>query len=273
MASPRIVMDDIAFGESPRWHDGRLWFSDWGAREVIALDPAGQSEVVASVTSCIASGPMGDGLIALISPDGSVRQVADGLAFPNGMAVTPDDSTLIVAESYGNRLTAYRLDAEGGLADRRTWAKLGTGVPDGLCLDAEGAVWYADVPNQVCVRVREGGKTLQTIGLDRGGFACALGEPTVAPCSSPPSKGVERPKCSAGSGLARSRPSPSTSPVSGDLEPPATSIESADPCLEVTRTSEQQQRGALGGRRPGPHARTLAGERPEVPADDGVPTH
>ncbi len=101
--------------------------------------------------------------------------MADGVHFPNGMAVTPDGGTLIVAESYGNRLTAFDIAPDGGLTNRRVWADLGDGVPDGICLDAEGAVWYGDVPNQRCVRVREGGEVLQTVELDRGCFACARG--------------------------------------------------------------------------------------------------
>jgi sugar lactone lactonase YvrE len=115
------------------------------------------------------------GLIALVTPNGSVRQVADGLAFPNGMAVTPDNSTLVIAESHGRKLTAFAVAADGSLSNRRVWANLGDGVPDGICIDAENAVWYADVPNNCGVRVREGGEILQTIRLDRGGFACALG--------------------------------------------------------------------------------------------------
>jgi sugar lactone lactonase YvrE len=238
---PRTLMTGISFGESPRWHDGRLWFSDWGTQEVVAVDTEGESEVVVRVPSspfCIdrlpdgrllvvsareglllrrepdgslathadlgglserpwndivvdgrgnayvgnlgfdfPEGEFAPGSVALITPDGSARQAADGLAFPNGMVVTPDDSTLIVAESYGNRLTAFDIGADGGLSNRRVWAGLGDGVPDGICLDAEGAVWYADVPNSRCVRVREGGEVLQTIQLDRGCFACMLGGP------------------------------------------------------------------------------------------------
>ena len=115
------------------------------------------------------------GIIALVTADGTLRQVADGLAFPNGMAVTPDNATLIVAESYGNRLTAFDIAADGSLSRQRVWASLDGAHPDGICLDAEGAVWYADVPAQRCVRVREGGAVLATVALDRGGFACALG--------------------------------------------------------------------------------------------------
>jgi sugar lactone lactonase YvrE len=115
------------------------------------------------------------GLIALVRPDGSIRKVADNVAFPNGMAVTADNSTLVLAESYGNILTGFDIAADGTLSNRRPWANLGEDVPDGICLDAEGAVWYADVPHRHCVRVREGGQVLQTIDLDRGCFACMLG--------------------------------------------------------------------------------------------------
>jgi sugar lactone lactonase YvrE len=103
--------------------------------------------------------------------------VADDIAFPNGMAVTGDNSTLIVADSYRHNLAAFDISADGGLSGRRIWADLGEGTPDGICLDEQNAVWYADVPNQRCVRVAEGGAVLQTVGLDRGGFACALGGP------------------------------------------------------------------------------------------------
>jgi sugar lactone lactonase YvrE len=235
----QTLMTGIAFGESPRWHDDRLWFSDWGAQEIIAVDLEGESEVIVRVPSfpfCIdflpdgrllivsasdrlllrrePDGPLvthadlstlsehpwndivvdgrgnayignigfdfpeaefAPGTLALVTPDGSARQVADGVAFPNGIVVTPDNSTLIVAESYANRLTAFDITADGSLSNQREWADLGGGVPDGICLDAEGAVWYGDVPNKQCVRVREGGEVLQTIDLDRGCFACMLG--------------------------------------------------------------------------------------------------
>jgi sugar lactone lactonase YvrE len=102
--------------------------------------------------------------------------VAEGLGFANGMAVTPDNSTLIVAESYGQRLTAFSIMDDGGLRNRRVWAAC-DGYPDGICLDRENAVWYADVPNKRCVCVREGGQVLDTVTLDRGCFSCALGGP------------------------------------------------------------------------------------------------
>jgi len=117
------------------------------------------------------------GSVFLVAADGSVRQVADDIAFPNGMAVTADNSTLIVADSYRHNLVAFDIGPAGGLSGRRTWADLGQGTPDGICADAQDAVWYADVPNQRCVRVAEGGPVLETIALDRGGFACVLGGP------------------------------------------------------------------------------------------------
>ncbi len=237
------LLDGFSFGESLRWHQGRLWLADWGAQEVVAVDRAGRPEVMARVDfpafpMCIdwlpdgrllvvaardgrvlrqepdgslvthadlsglaepghpwneiavdgrghvylnnqgfdfPGGKFAAGTIALLKPDGTARQVADGIAFPNGMAITPDNARLIVAESYGQKLTAFQIAADGSLSRPRVWADLGDGVPDGICLDAEGAIWYADVPNQQCVRVREGGGVLQAIQLDRGCFSCALG--------------------------------------------------------------------------------------------------
>jgi sugar lactone lactonase YvrE len=241
MAEVKTLMSGVQFGEQPRWHDGRLWFSDWGPPEIIAVDLDGKGEVMLGAPSfpcCVdwlpdgrmllvsardgllllrepdgslvthgdltlASDPpagnelvvdargnayvngggfdlmageqFAPGVIALVKPDGCVSQVADDLAFPNGMHITGDGSTLIVGESYAKRLTAFDVAADGTLSNRRLWADLGDGVPDGICIDAEGAVWYGDVPNQRCVRVAEGGEILQTVDLDRGCFACALG--------------------------------------------------------------------------------------------------
>ena len=228
-SEPRVLLTGLGFGESPRWHDGRLWFCNWGKQEVIAVDADGKSEIIVRVPTtlpfCIdwlsngqllivsgqegvllrmeSNGSLvthadltalgkvwneivvdghdniyvngGAGLIALIKPDGSVRQVADGIAFPNGMAIMPDNKTLIIAESHGKKLTAFDIDVDGSLSNRRVWANLGDGTPDGICIDAEKAVWYADVPNKRCVRVREGGEVLQTVNVDRGCFACMLG--------------------------------------------------------------------------------------------------
>jgi sugar lactone lactonase YvrE len=224
------LLTGLGIGESPRWHDGRLWFSNWGMQQVVAVDLDGQSEVMARVPTTIPfcidwlpdgrllvvsgrerhllrmepDGSLvthadltgvsegacneivvdgrgnayvngGPGMITLVAPDGSVRKVADDIAFPNGMAVTPDNSTLIIAESHGKKLTAFDIAGDGNLSNRRVWADLGDGVPDGICIDSGNAVWYGDVPNKCCVRVREGGEVLQAINLDRGCFACMLG--------------------------------------------------------------------------------------------------
>ncbi len=108
-------------------------------------------------------------------PDGSSHQVADDVWFPNGMVVL-DDTTLVVAESHADRLTAWTITDSGDLVDRRVWADLGPdSAPDGICADADGAIWYASVPGQRCTRVAEGGEVLDTIDVDRGCFSCMLG--------------------------------------------------------------------------------------------------
>ena len=141
----------------------------------VVVDGRGNAYVNGGGFDLMAGEKFAPGVIALVASDGSARQVADGIAFPNGMGVTPDNSTLIVAESYGKKLTAFDIAADGSLSNRKVWADLGDGVPDGICIDAESAVWCADVPNKRCVRVREGGEVLQRVDLDRGCFACMLG--------------------------------------------------------------------------------------------------
>lgn len=123
------------------------------------------------------------GAIALLASDGPARQVAEGVTFPNGMAVMADNSTLICAESYARKLTAFDIAADGSLSNQRTWAYLGDGVPDGICADADNGVWYADVPNKRCVRVREGGEVAQAIQLELGCFACMLDGPERRTCT------------------------------------------------------------------------------------------
>jgi sugar lactone lactonase YvrE len=240
VTTPRVLLEGIAFPESPRWHDGRLWFSDWMAHQVIALDESGATEVMAEVDAFpfsidwLPEGPLlvtagqavlrmepdgslvthadlsqltqfglneivvdgrgntfvngagfdlmgggepAPGLVGLVKADGSSEMVDGSIGFPNGMVVTADDATLIVADSYGKELVAFDIGDGGSLSNRRTWADLGDGVPDGICLDVEGAVWYADVPNRRCVRVAERGEVLQTVEHDRGCFACMLGGP------------------------------------------------------------------------------------------------
>lgn len=247
MPQLHTLLTGLAFGESPRWHDGRLWVADWGAQEILAVDSEGKREVIVKVDfpafpMCfdwlpdgrllIVSGsqakllrrePDGSlvthadlsslvrgyneivmdgrgniyvngsdydfrgggefipGIIALVTPDGSVRQIADQIAFPNGMVVTPDNSTLIIAESFESRLTAFDIAADGSLSNRRVWAVLkGDGIDnggDGICMDAEGAIWASAWKDgrPACLRVKEGGEIVQIIELDLACFACMLG--------------------------------------------------------------------------------------------------
>lgn len=245
LAEPRVLLDGLGIGESPRWHDGRLWFSNWGPDEIVAVDLDGNSEVVGRgaaglgwATNWFPDGrmlitgeelirvepdgsrvrhadlghimPFGSseitvdgrgnvyvnsinfdfatgfndmlasgeapGKIALVTPEGDAREVADGIAFPNGMVVTPDNSTLIVAESFAGRLTAFDIADDGSLKNRRTWAE---GIaPDGICLDADGCIWVSTAHDaNDCARVREGGEVLERIQLDRSCFASMLGGP------------------------------------------------------------------------------------------------
>ncbi len=139
----------------------------------IVVDGQGNA-YVNSIGFDFPGGEYAPGILALVTPDGGVTTVATDLAFPNGMAITADDSTLIVAESYAEQLTAYDLADDGTLSGRRVWAATPGDHPDGICIDATGAVWYADVGRRHCVRVIEGGEVLATVELDRGAFACAL---------------------------------------------------------------------------------------------------
>ena len=119
----------------------------------------------------------GGATIARVDPDGSVHAAADGLMFPNGTVITPDGRTMIVAESFADRLTAYDIDDDGSLSNRRLWADLGGRKPDGICLDADGAVWVANPVINECFRVAEGGDILDVIETDNRCFACMLGGP------------------------------------------------------------------------------------------------
>lgn len=116
----------------------------------------------------------GPGAVVLIRSDGSVHQVADGLKWPNGMALVDDGRTLVVADSHAQQLVGFDVANDRSLTNRRVWAELDH-APDGVCADADGAVWAASVPGQHCVRVREGGEVLNTVAVDRGCFACMLG--------------------------------------------------------------------------------------------------
>lgn len=117
-----------------------------------------------------------DADLVRVSPAGEVSVAAPGMAFPNGSVITPDGRTLIVGETQGKRLTAWDIADDGALSNRRVWADLGDNFPDGICLDAAGAIWVADPRNNETIRVAEGGQVLERISTgDRGAFACMLG--------------------------------------------------------------------------------------------------
>jgi sugar lactone lactonase YvrE len=228
-----------AFFECPRWHDGRLWVSDYWGGQVSAISPDGSSEIVAEVPASPSglgwlpdgtllvvsmmdrkvlrmdggtatehadlaehSGPQANDMVVdatgrayvstidivgfdtmpatnlvRVDPDGTVSVAAGDLSFPNGAVITPDGSTLIIAESWAGRLTAFDIQPDGALANRRVWAALGEGcAPDGIDLDAPGAVWVADVAGKRAIRVREGGEILDEVSAgDLHVIACALG--------------------------------------------------------------------------------------------------
>ena len=115
--------------------------------------------------------------LALVQSDGTVQCAATDLAFPNGTVITPDGRTLVVAETMGSRLTAFDIAADGTLSNRRVWAELPRRRPDGICLDAEGAIWVANAAAAECVRVAEGGQIIDRIETDQPCFACMLGGP------------------------------------------------------------------------------------------------
>jgi sugar lactone lactonase YvrE len=236
-----VVVDGLAFGEGPRWHDGALWWSDMHDHAVRRLSRSGEVQTICRVEgrpSGLGWLPTGDLLVvsmidrkvlrlgadgilsvhadltavaprrtndmvvdglgrayvgnfgfdydanepvtgtalALVQPDGAVSVVANDLVFPNGMVITPDGRTLIVAETWGVRLTAFDIRPDGSLENRQLWAQLPDGVfPDGICLDAEGAVWVASPTANGCFRVLEGGEVTRRIDTGRGAFACMLG--------------------------------------------------------------------------------------------------
>ncbi|WP_067685815.1 SMP-30/gluconolactonase/LRE family protein, partial [Nocardia jejuensis] len=238
--TPTVLLDGLALGESPRWHDGRLWLSDWPAGQILSVDvhgtptvelemsglpfcfdwlPDGRLLVVSNadgrrllrrepdgtlVTHADLAGiseyPWNEivvdargnayvnsigydmmsgqeprpGILAVVGPDGGARQIAEDLHFPNGMAITPDGGTLIVAESHAKRLSAFDIRPDATVGDRRVWAEV-DGYPDGICIDAEGAVWAAAMDR--CLRIHEGGKELAEAPIDRSAFACMLGGP------------------------------------------------------------------------------------------------
>ena len=255
MTKFKTLISGLSFTECPRWHDGRLYFSDFYTRRVFAVALDGAQEIIAEVPgqpsglgflpdgrilivsmrdrkimlrehdgslveyanlSDLAPGYLNDMLVdhegrawvgnfgfdlmggakvtttnlICVDPEGCAKVAARGLGFPNGMVLTPNGKTLIVAETTMNRLTAFEL-ASGVVVRRWTWAAFGDPptstdfaelfsrvdvAPDGICLDAEGAVWVADAKNGRCIRVVEGGDILEELKTDSlGVFACMLG--------------------------------------------------------------------------------------------------
>jgi sugar lactone lactonase YvrE len=255
MSKFETLISGMSFTECPRWHDGRLYFSDFYTRRVLAVTPDGTEEIIAEVPGQPSGlGFLPDGRMLIVSmrdrkikrreldgslveyadlsdlapwylndmlvdpqgrawvgnfgfdlmggakvtatnlicvdPDGCAKAAAGGLGFPNGMALTPNGKTLIVAETTMNRLSAFEV-VSGVVGKRWTWAAFGDPptstdfaellrqvdvAPDGICLDAEGAVWVADAKNGRLLRVAEGGRVLEELKTDGlGVFACMLG--------------------------------------------------------------------------------------------------
>jgi sugar lactone lactonase YvrE len=245
-----VLAGGLTFGEGPRWHDGRLWFSDFHAhavksvslagdvrteftiddrpsglgwlpdgsllvvsmmkRRVLRRDASGKitehadlsahapfhcNDMVVDAAGRAYVGNFGFDLDAAmhargwrdvvadhpatslcrVDPDGSVHIAADDMHFPNGSVITPDGRTLIVGETLGGCLTAFDIAADGGLSNRRVWAETWPSVPDGIALDADGAIWIADPLAPRCVRIAEGGAVLETVSTGQPCFACMLG--------------------------------------------------------------------------------------------------
>ena len=251
----RVLAEGIYFGEGPRWHQDRLWFSDFYAHRVCSVDlagelrtelefegqssglgwlpdgsllvvrmelrqvwrrwPDGRFALHADLTghsahlcndmvvdqsgrayvgnfgfdldaAMRARGPAGviadhpATVLALVQPDGKVSDAAPGerFGFPNGMVITPDGSTLIVAETFAQRLTALDIGEDGTLTNRREWAALAPRLPDGICLDASGAVWIANPAAPECALIAPGGEVLDTVVTGAlNCYACMLGGP------------------------------------------------------------------------------------------------
>jgi sugar lactone lactonase YvrE len=246
----RVLADGLYFGEGPRWHDGRLWLSDFYAHAVKSVSLAGDlrtefeiddqpsglgwmpdgSMLIVSMTkrqllrrtpdgtiavhadlghiatfhcndmvvdsrggayvgnfgfdldaemaargvqSVLASHPTAK--LAYVAPDGTTRVAADDMHFPNGPVITPDGKTLILGETFGAVLTAFDIGPEGELSNRRVWAPTAPAVPDGICLDADGAIWVANPVAPQCLRIAEGGEVLEVIDTGKPCYACMLG--------------------------------------------------------------------------------------------------
>jgi sugar lactone lactonase YvrE len=255
MAQAEVLVTGLYFGEGPRWHDGRLWFSDFYDHAVKTVTLDGDLEIAVDLGEGQPSGLgwLPDGRLLIVSmldrrvlrreadgslvehadlaqiasyhcndmvvdrlgrayvgnfgfdldayiaehgvegalaepgppravltridPDGTVQVVADGLKFPNGTVITPDGSTLVIAETLGLCLTAFDIAEDGSLDNRRSWAELGFHAPDGICLDADGNIWVANPLAPECVLYAPGGTALERVETGEPCFACMLGGP------------------------------------------------------------------------------------------------
>jgi sugar lactone lactonase YvrE len=241
MRTLKTLVDGLAFPEGPRWHDGKFYFSDMHAHQVVTVDMAGNRDVICEVPNrpsglgWLPDGRMlvvsmrdrtlmrldPDGLrsvgnmshvapfdcndmvvdtrgrayvgnfgfdlhagetprgttLVMVGPAGLVSVAAENMMFPNGMVITPDGKTLIVGETFGRRLTAFDIAADGSLSNRRVWAELENWLPDGICLDAEEAVWVACPTASEVIRVKQGGEVVEQIKVETDAFACMLGGP------------------------------------------------------------------------------------------------
>ena len=236
-----VLLENLCFGEGPRWRAGKLWFSDMHDQRVCTVTAAGEKQVVLALEDDQPSGLgwLPDGRLLVVSmskrqllvcddktlevyadlsnlapyhcndmvvdtsgrayvgnfgfnlhkqakpsttnlirvdPDRSIKVVAEDVFFPNGTVITPDKKTLIVAETFAGVLTAFDIDQDGDLSNRRNWAKLPEGaVPDGICLDSAGGIWSASPSTNDCIRQIEGGEVTHRIDTGRGAFACMIG--------------------------------------------------------------------------------------------------
>jgi sugar lactone lactonase YvrE len=179
--------------------DGRLLVVSMHQRKVLRRDPSGlvvhadlggvarfhANDMVVDVSGRAYVGNFGFDLnggekphaanLALVHPDGRVEVAAEDLMFPNGAVLTPNGDTLIVGESFAGRLTAFDVAEDGSLSNRRVWAQLDKAIPDGICLDAEGAIWVASPGSKGVLRVKEGGAVVQRIAVEHQAYACMLG--------------------------------------------------------------------------------------------------
>ena len=240
------LMKGLTFGEGPRWHENKLYFSDFYSHKVYSLDLSGKHEVIVEIPnqpSGLGWTPDGtmlivsmkdrklmsfkDGLLTeradltelsgfhcndmvvdiygnafignfgfntydgeeikptnliLVRPGEEPVLAADNLFFPNGTVITPDNKTLIVGETYAARLTAFDKSEDGSLSNRRIWADLKVNaeegtvpLPDGMCIDEEGAIWVASPSTAEVIRVHEGGMISERIPVQTNAFACMLG--------------------------------------------------------------------------------------------------